>query len=108
MACLSLASKSVDSDHIQPQIILRLGCNDQYTIGQISEKEKGVLKAINITWDFPTIYEFVELIFMDVIVENHTSFKDEDWEILNQIKKICLFYSSMVCYDCSLLKYSYF
>lgn len=105
-AGIFIASKLSDNNGLGAKTIVDLVGSNQFTESQLKRKEIDILRGIDFDPDLPTCYDIIELFFSDFLCEhNDEPKKMEEYRSLEKLKKSCIYYAVLSCYNYDMLKY---
>lgn len=105
-AGIFIASKLSDNNGLGAKNFVDLLGSNQFTESQLKQKEIDILRGIDFDPDLPTCYDIIELLISDFLCEhNDEPKKMEEYKSLEKLKKSCIYYAVLCCYDHNMLKY---
>lgn len=105
VVALFLASKYVDYDSLNIDIIVSKLAYNKFNTSQIRLKELEVLSTLEFSIDSSTTYEFIQMLFLDFFLEHLGEIDEGGLRILEEVLQLSVYNGVMCCYDYSMLQY---
>jgi len=102
---LFLASKYVDYDSLNIDIIVTKLAHNRFNASEIRAKEFEVLSTLEYSIDSSTTYEFIQMLFLDFFAGHLGEIDEEDLKTLEEVLQLSIYFGVMCCYDYNMLKY---
>eukprot|EP00826_Nyctotherus_ovalis_P042572 TRINITY_DN4393_c0_g1_i4.p2 TRINITY_DN4393_c0_g1~~TRINITY_DN4393_c0_g1_i4.p2 ORF type:complete len:104 (-),score=32.22 TRINITY_DN4393_c0_g1_i4:462-773(-) len=100
-----LASKFVDYDPLNLDILTAKIVYNRFSISEIKAKEIEMLTTIEFKVDSCTTYEFIQILFSDFLIIHREKIDEEGLGILEKVKQLSVYFAVMCCYGYNMLKY---